>query len=322
MTVAGAVPLVTIGLSCYNAADTIVRAIDGAARQDWPNLEIVIVDDGSKDESVSLVRRRIETDPRCRLIVHAQNRGFPGALNTLIEQAKGAFIAVFDDDDESRPDRVRVQVEKILAYEKETGAELVACYASGVRRYENGHEVLFDAIGSRPRVPVGQDIVNYHLYMDRDEGVFYGAGTPSCALMARKETFLAVGPYDLNLPRKEDCDFAVRLGLKGGHFIGCPERIVTQYASDGQDKRPEMAYQGARAFIEKYRTLLEQAGRYDYALAWAKMRYYHFQGRPFHALGQAANLVLRHPRLTSARLLRAAPARLHHEWNIRRKKGA
>lgn len=312
-------PIVTIGLSCYNAADTIVRAIDSATRQDWPNLEILIVDDGSKDDSVQTIRRRIETDPRCRLIVHTENKGFPGSLNTMIQNAKGAFVAIFDDDDESRPDRIATQVARILSYEKETNAELIACYASGVRRYDNGHDVLFDAIGSRPRVPVGQDIVRYHLYMDRDPDVFYGAGTPSCALMARKETFLSIGPYDLNLPRKEDSDFAVRLGLKGGHIIGCPERLILQHASDGLDKRPEMAWRGACAFIEKYRPLLEEAGRYDYAKAWAKMRYHHFRREPLQALLEALRLALRHPRLLLERLYRTAPRRLYHEWNVRQK---
>jgi len=93
-----AAPLITIGLTCFNAADTIGRAIAAALKQDWPNLEIVIVDDCSKDNSTDVIDAYARQDQRVRLIRHEQNTGFAGALNTLIANAQGEFIAIFGRD--------------------------------------------------------------------------------------------------------------------------------------------------------------------------------------------------------------------------------
>ena len=57
-------------MTCYNGSDTIGSALDAALRQDWPNLEIIIVDDGSTDGSQDIIDRKIASDPRARLIRH------------------------------------------------------------------------------------------------------------------------------------------------------------------------------------------------------------------------------------------------------------
>lgn len=317
-----AAPLITIGLTCFNAADTIGRAIAAALKQDWPNLEIVIVDDCSKDNSTDVIDAYARQDQRVRLIRHEQNTGFAGALNTLIANAQGEFIAIFDDDDESRADRLKLQHAAITAHELKTGTKLIACYGSVVKRYPNGYALHTPAIGSRPEYPVGQDMVNYHLYLDRRPEVFYGGGTPSCSLMARKSTFNQAGPYDTSLRRNEDSDFAVRLGLLGGHFIGCPEEIITQYASDGADKRPEVALASEQAFIRKYKHILDHHGRYNYACHWIKVRYYHFSNQKLKAICEVLVMGLKNPYLTFSRFIKAAPRRLSHEARMRRPQGS
>lgn len=314
-------PLITIGLTCYNAEDTIGRAIDGALAQDYPNFEIVVVDDGSQDRSIDVIKEKKMMSDRVRLVLHEQNKGFPSALNSIIENSSGEFIAIFDDDDESHPDRIKTQYQTISDYEAKTGIVLVACYASLIKKYPNNYVVDFQAIGSRPHQPVGEDIVKYHLYLDRDPDVFYGGGTPSCSLMARKSTFEKVGSYDVSLKRSEDCDFAVRLGLAGGHVIGTKEYVMTQHASAGVDKKPHIARDSELAFVKKYKYILDRYERYEYAQAWIYVRYYHFSGQKFKAAFQVFKMVWKYPVLTAKRFLKAAPRRLLHEWKMKRNGG-
>lgn len=311
-------PLITIGITSYFAEDTIGNAIDSALLQDWQNFEILVVDDASADRSVEIIEKKCQTDGRIRLVRHEKNTGFAGALNSIIAQARGDFIAIFDDDDESLPERIRIQFETLTEYERATGAKLVGCWASFCKKYPNGYIVHSPAIGSRPKVPTGEDIVKYHLYLDRDPDVFYGGGTPSCALMARRQTFLEVGPYDTNLRRNEDSDFAIRLGLKGGHLIGTIEELVIQSASGGKDKKPEVARQSDHNFIKKYKDILQKHGRYNYASQWIDVRYYHYAGKPAEACWQIAKMAMTHPILTLRRVFKAGPRRILHERKMRK----
>ena len=178
---------VTVGITCYNASQTIERAIRSAQRQAWDNLEIIIVDDLSSDHSAELVERVIATDPRAKLIRHPKNRGAAEARNTLIAHATGEFLAFFDDDDESHPERVACQVEAIRSFETSNPDSLVACYAGGERQYDNGYIKPLPAIGSKGTPPQGLEVANYLLYYAKSEDREFGSGTPTCALMARRQ---------------------------------------------------------------------------------------------------------------------------------------
>ncbi|NGP18550.1 glycosyltransferase family 2 protein [Devosia aurantiaca] len=122
---------VTIGITCFNARDTIGRAIASALAQDWPEIEVLIVDDASIDDSAAVVEAAIVAEPRARLIRLAANGGPSVARNALLAGARGDFIVFFDDDDESLPQRVRRQIEAIEEFEAQHGGLPVACYAGG-----------------------------------------------------------------------------------------------------------------------------------------------------------------------------------------------
>lgn len=94
-------PLITVGLTCFQAADTICQAIQSAVAQDWPNLEIIIVDDCSTDGSAKIVEQAIAGIANARLIRHAVNGGPAAARNSLLAAAKGEFLIFFDDDDKA-----------------------------------------------------------------------------------------------------------------------------------------------------------------------------------------------------------------------------
>jgi glycosyltransferase involved in cell wall biosynthesis len=306
-------PPITVGICCYNAADTIERAIGSALAQTWANLEVLVVDDASTDGSAGRVAALAERHKNLRLIRHAANQGPGQSRQTLLDNAAGDFLAMFDDDDESAPERLAVQLARIVAYERETGAELVACYASGERIYDNGYCKPIDAIGSRPQVPQGPAVADYILFHGKRPGWFYGAGTPACALMARRSTLLAVGGFDGSLRRVEDLDLAVRLALAGAHFVGCPERLYRQYATQAPDKSPEMNLRAAQQVVDKHADYLRSVSRYGYARNWPRLRYHHFRREYGRFALALLGLLCRAPVKTLSHLLQTGPRRLRHE---------
>lgn len=310
-------PCITVGLTCFNAEQTIRRALHSAQLQDWSNLEIIAVDDASSDKSWAILETAASQDHRIKIIRHMVNKGPAAARNTILKAAAGDFVAFFDDDDESLPERVRMQYERLRHYETECPATLVACHASGVRHYPNGYTLDMPAIGSQPVIPSGEITADYLLFNHREKGVFFGSGTPTCSLMARLSTFQAVGGFDESLRRVEDIDFAVRLAQQGGHFIGCPQRLFIQYATTASDKTPQKNLEAELSLLNKHALYLQRKNRFNYAKSWFRIRYYHFSGQHFR-FGTALFLfLLKYPVAGIRHLLRSAPQRLKHEKKMR-----
>lgn len=317
MTFSTDYPLITIGITCYNAADTIGRAIESALSQTWPNTEIIIVDDRSSDDSVLVINLYTEDYAgKLRFFSNKHNLGVAGSRNKILAEARGQYIAFFDDDDISLPERLDIQYQTIKAHAAKTGATLISCHASICKKYPNGYETHLPAIGSRDKVPDGNDMIAYQLFLDRNPAVFFGAGTPSCSLMVETSALKQVGGYDIAMKRNEDSEISIRLGQAGAHFVGCPRELVIQYASGGKDKRPEVGYQSEMAIVEKYRPTLEEKGKYSFARGWVKLRYYHYSNQKFMAVWELVKLILRHPVSTLGRFFRTAPHRLLHELKM------
>ena len=309
---------ITIGLTCYNAEDTIARAIKSALDQNWPNFEVLVVDDCSTDGSVAVVQSFEDMDGRIKLIRHEKNLGPGGARKTILERSTGDFLVFFDDDDISSPNRLTYQHKKIINYEEQTGASFVACYASGERIYSNGYVLNINAIGSRPKVPIGKAVAKYLLFYGKERELFYGAGTPTCALMARTNTFKKAGGFDPEFRRVEDVEFAVRLALMGGHFIGCKENLYTQFATEASDKSAEKNYEAEQKLLKKNQKFLEEEKRYTYACNWFRFRYYHLAGKPLSAFLALAKALAANPILVTFHLFETGPKRFFHEKKMRK----
>lgn len=310
-------PIITIGITCFNAASTIERALDSSLGQDWPNFEVVVVDDSSTDGSREILKRRAAQDRRIRVIEHAVNRGCAAARNTLVDAANGEFLAFFDDDDVSRSDRLRLQHSRIISYEQDTGTSLLVCYTSGQRIYPNGYVMPIRAVGSSGHPPIGTVMADYLLFNKRNPGVFYGAGTPTCSLMARTEVFRAVGGFDAAIRRQEDVDFAIRLSFKGAHFIGIPEPVLDQYATTGNEKSALNEFESFLKLLEKNVEYLRATDSYQYMRLWSEMRYRHFAGQDFKALGLLITLLFAYPIRTARHFSQSAIRRLRHEQRMK-----
>jgi glycosyltransferase involved in cell wall biosynthesis len=107
-------PAVSVVMPAFNAASTLQRAIDSVLAQTYSNFELVVVDDGSTDETPTILARQV--DERIRVIRMRDNVGIVGALNRGLEEARGALIARLDADDEALPERLALQVEAFATH--------------------------------------------------------------------------------------------------------------------------------------------------------------------------------------------------------------
>ncbi|MYM55873.1 glycosyltransferase [Thalassovita mangrovi] len=121
-------PLVSVILPVFNGAGGLPTALRGLQAQSWPRLEILVVDDGSSDNSLDIARAAAAKDPRIRVIAHERNQGAYPARNTGFAAAKGDFITVHDADDWSHPQKIEMQAQALIAK-----PELKACLSHWVR---------------------------------------------------------------------------------------------------------------------------------------------------------------------------------------------
>ena len=312
------IPLITIAITCFNASLTIERALLSALNQDWSNFEILIVDDASTDNSYEIIRKFAKRSDKIRIIQNSKNKGCAFSRNILIENAKGEFIAFFDDDDVSLKERLSLQYKKIFNHEKIYKTKLIACYASGFRIYPNGYKKIFNAVGSIGNPIVGHKMADFLLFGKKNKLLLNGSGTPTCSFMSRKEIFKIVGKFDQNLSRQEDVDFAIRLGFLNGHFIGIRQKVIYQYFTNGIEKTPEMEFKNTNYILKKNINYLTEKKIYDYILKWTKLRYLHFSKNRKKEFFTFLELIFKYPQKTFLHIINSGFRRIWHELRMRK----
>src|SRR5215210_8953229 len=104
-------PRVSVIVPAYNAAGFLERALNSALAQTMPDLEVIVVDDASKDTTLALAQEVAARDPRVRVLHNEHNRGMYPTYNRAIDEARGEWIAALDADDVWLPERL----ERLLA---------------------------------------------------------------------------------------------------------------------------------------------------------------------------------------------------------------
>jgi len=102
-------PLISVVMSVYNSEKYLKEAIDSILIQTYTNFEFIIINDGSRDRSLEIIRKYQEEDERI-ILISRENKGLPYSLNEGIRLSKGKYIARMDADDISLPTRVEEQV--------------------------------------------------------------------------------------------------------------------------------------------------------------------------------------------------------------------
>lgn len=173
--------LISVIIPAYNAMSTIGRTLQSVRAQTWREIEIIVVDDGSRDATAEHVRRQMQVDSRIRL-VETENGGVARARNRAIMQARGEWIAPLDADDLWHPDKLAAQIAEAERRKEPVG--LVYCWHAVIDSEDKimGYgERVYDAGSVLPRMCLGNLI-----------------GNGSAALM-RRSAVIEAGGYDASL---------------------------------------------------------------------------------------------------------------------------
>jgi glycosyltransferase involved in cell wall biosynthesis len=178
-------PLVSVVLPFYNCPNYVGAAIQSVLAQTYRDYELLIIDDGSTDETPSVLAGC--KDPRVRLITQS-NRGLAATLNRGIELARGRYIARQDQDDISYPDRFARQFAFLEAHPR---CGLVGTWADIWR--ENS------STGRQHRHPSENALLQYELLLNNP--------FVHSSVMIRKDALDRVGPYSTDTRRQPPEDF-------------------------------------------------------------------------------------------------------------------
>jgi glycosyltransferase involved in cell wall biosynthesis len=201
--------LVSIIIPAYNSAATLAETLDACRAQTYSPIEIIVVDDGSSDETVQIAERYGVH------LIQQSNQGPAIARNTGIHAAKGEFIQFCDSDDILQPEKIALCMQ---ALEKNPKAALA---------YSRVQQV-----GADGKTPLDLPIYPPLDYLESRElfcKILAHAGSPiqTSSILARKDALLAVGIYraDPNQRCAEDWDMLLRLAAEY-KFVGIPDILV------------------------------------------------------------------------------------------------
>jgi glycosyltransferase involved in cell wall biosynthesis len=211
------VPLVTVLMPVYDGERFVDEAIASVLSQDFSDFEFVIVDDGSRDRTPSILRRWAARDSRIVIVRSARNEGVPAALNRGLAVARGRYVARQDADDLCERGRYRRQIELL---DRERDVQLVAAGYDLINA-----EGKWIATEMRREPP---EVVKYLLTFSNAVG---GHGQ----VMFRRDVVLALGGYHEEFALSEDYDLWTRLARVGRivmlPIVGMKHRLHEQRAS-------------------------------------------------------------------------------------------
>jgi glycosyltransferase involved in cell wall biosynthesis len=220
--------VVSVIIPAYQAATTLARALDSVLQQDYPWLEVVIVDDGSTDATRRVAEQFAARDQRVKY--HRQaNQGPASARNMAVAISSGEYLAFLDDDDEWRPGKLQYQVD-VLAHPE--AIDLVFTDSLNVnvakrrsRKFSEIYAQTLQTLGQKP-------LDNF-----RDVVVFRPGLRPALyrqnfihlsSVMMRRTTFDRLGGFDPALRVASDIDLWVR-GARSAKFAYCSQMLAVYY---------------------------------------------------------------------------------------------
>lgn len=179
-------PLISVYMPTYNRVQMAIRAIESVLAQDYPHIELLVVDDASTDDTWQVLTNKYINDERIRFFRQSTGQGACAARNRAIAEAKGEFVTGIDDDDEFLPNRL---TSLYLAYD-----DKYSCVCSGyIWDYGSVQKRLF---ASR-RVVALPELLDLH--------------TLSNQALVRRERMLELGGFDIKLAAFQDYDMWVRV---------------------------------------------------------------------------------------------------------------
>lgn len=212
-------PLVSVNLTTYNRAHILPRALDSIQAQTYQDLEIIVVDDCSSDNTAEVVKRYQEQDARITYIRHEENKKLAHARNTAWKASNGKYIATMDDDDRWVDDG---KIYKQVNIFEKLKTSNIAVVCSSVRIYHDENNFK-DQYIQKPRnlkyaILIGNGIIH------------------TSTVLIRRDILEKTGGFDENMPRGVDSEFYRTCIIKYGYDVYFMSDITTAYSGYGDDR--------------------------------------------------------------------------------------
>lgn len=221
-------PFVSAIITTKNRANLLPRALDSVLNQTYPNLGVIVVDDGSDDDTPQIIERYQEKHS-ITCIRNEQSLGANKARNAGIEKAKGEFIAGLDDDDEWHPERISILLEN---YD-----DSYACITSNDRMISSNRSIVW-----RKKSKVTLDDLLFSNHVGNQ-------------VLVKKERVLQVGGFDESLAAGQDYDLWIRLCEKFGpiKIVQEPLQNIYQENFKGRISNPKTQLDGYLSVYQKHK---------------------------------------------------------------------
>lgn len=204
-------PLVSVIVSCYNHSNYIEQCLTSILHQDYANFELLVVDDGSKDDSAIVIQKLQERYGFYFLA--RENKGLTKSLNELVAASKGEFIIPLGSDDVMLPGRISAQIAHVI-----DKPEVGIC---------GGNIELIDETGALYPEKRQNRFIPFRRMNFEDVFLERKPYVPATTLMIRKSALLEVGGFDEN-NNLEDLMVELRI-TRAGYFIDCLDIPLGQH---------------------------------------------------------------------------------------------
>ena len=203
--------LVSAIIPTYNRAHIICEAVDSILAQTYPHIEVIVVDDGSKDGTLARLQ---QYGDRIRVITQA-NAGPAAARNRGIAAARGDLIAFLDSDDIWLPTKIERQV----ALMQRAGASVPCCLCNIMMKWNSGDRASFAIAALKPSAEEG-------VWLNADEVLATRFVLFNQGIIIRREVLEKIGGFDESIRYLEDYEFPLRLSLEGPWAFIEPPLVV------------------------------------------------------------------------------------------------
>jgi len=197
-------PTVSIIVTTYNRKDLAKLAIKSAVNQDYEDLEIIVVEDGSQSGIAGWLDK--ENQQKIQYLNNGRRSGLSVSRNRGLERARGKYMAFLDDDDAWLPEKISAQMAVMLA--NKSDKLIVTC----------GTSLLEDGAIKKEFVPKIQGYLMNH--------VFNGDGFPPSSLLIPKDIIVKIDGFSEDLKSCIDHDFWMKLGVAGCKVACVPMGLV------------------------------------------------------------------------------------------------
>ena len=209
--------LVSVNITTFNRANLIPRCLDSVLKQSLKNIEIIIVDDCSNDNTSDIVSSYKIRDSRIRYFKHDKNRGNANSRNTALKHSNGFYVAFLDDDDEWI-DNFKLEKQVNLF---ECGDNKIGIICSGIERVQSYNKTI-------------KEIVQHP--SDIKFKVLKGGLIHNSTVLTKKKIISDVGGFDVNVQRGIDSEFFRRVIVKHNYKVIFMKDITCRYYENSSNR--------------------------------------------------------------------------------------